>query len=343
MKARNISFDYAKGIGIIIVVFAHLWRGLQGAGLLPDVDKDVFLSISSSCTVWSMPAFFCVSGVLYGRGLEKRHGAKELAGKFDGIFYPYLIWSLITGILEVAGSGYRNGTSSLSSLLNIAWEPRGIFWFLYALLEAFVITEILIKLVGVSKTRIIILPVAGVLLLTWAPKSLPFSLSELQMSFVYFAVGVAVSTKIQMEQRTSVVTAVATLMAILGVLYISSMVFDIRSSSFRSVSTNATPIALVTLILFMIFCYSLPSNNLSWLQRLGERSMDIYLLHLLIIAPVRILMQKALGMTDPLLFIAIGLPAGVIGSLLLSDLLRKIRMGWLFSPPEFLSLKAKLK
>lgn len=342
MKVRNVSFDYAKGIGIIIVVFAHLLRGIEGAGLLGGMPRDVFLSISSSCTVWSMPAFFFISGILYGRGLDKRHGAKELAGKFDGIFYPYLIWSVITGLIEVASSGYRNGTSDLNSIYKVIWEPRGIFWFLYALFEAFLITEILIKFIGPAKSRLALLPISLAMLSTWGFGPLPMAISELQMSLVYFAIGLAISTKISMEQRPSVWIGIVSILGVFGVLYASTMLFSIRTTSFRSVTPNATAIALVVLAFFMVFCYSLPRTGLDWLQALGEKSMDIYLIHLLLIAPVRIFMQKALGLSDPLLFIIIGLPAGVFGSLFIAGILRRINMGWLFSPPKQVSLKSRL-
>lgn len=343
MKVRNVSFDYAKGIGIIIVVFAHLLRGIEGAGLLKDLPNNIYLAISSSCTIWSMPAFFLVSGILYGRNLEKRHGAKELAGKFDGIFYPYLVWSIITGVLEVIGSGYRNGVSDISTLYKIIWEPRGIFWFLYALIEAFIITEILIILVGPIRARFALLPISLVMLALWGFGPLPFAISELQMSLVYFALGLIISTKIPMGQRTSKITSITSLLAILAILYTSTMIMDIRTTSFRSVTPNATLVAILVLASFLVFCYSLPNSGLEWLQKLGERSMDIYLIHLLLIAPIRIAMQKLFGFSEPWLFIVVGLPAGVFGSMLLADALRKFKFSWLFTPPSFISIKYRLE
>ncbi|MGE5452615.1 MAG: acyltransferase family protein [Acidobacteriota bacterium] len=341
MKVRNVSFDYAKGIGIVVVVFAHLWRGLQGAGLLSMPETD-FFAISSSCTVWSMPAFFFVSGVLYGRGLDKRHGLPELAGKFDGIFYPYVIWSLIVGAFEVLGSGYRNGSTSVSSLLTILWEPRGIFWFLYALFEAFVLVEVMVFLVGVTKARWLVVPVAVLLLLLWEPRQLPFSLSEFQMSFIYFAVGVLIAPRMQMDQRVSWPMALTAGAALIGILYLSHVVFGIRTASFRSVTPNATAVALLVLGVFLLFCYSLPRMKLEWLARLGERSMDVYLLHLLLIAPIRIVMQKIFHVENPIIYMALGLPFGILGALFMADALKKIKLGFLFSPPAALSLKARL-
>lgn len=342
MTARNVSFDYAKGIGIVVVVFAHLWRGMSGSGLLPDVSQQAFWAVSSSCTIWSMPAFFFVSGLLYGKNVLKRHGLKEFAGKFDGIFYPYIIWSVAIGLFEVMGSGYRNGSTPISSLLTILWEPHGIFWFLYALIEAFALSELLVAVFGAKRLQYVALPVALVLLAIWEPRNLFFSLSEFQMSFVYFALGLFFATRIPVEQRPSGIRAALSFLAIPSTLYIGHIVLGIKTESFRSVTPNATALAVVVLCLFIFFCYSLPATRLNWLANLGSRSMDIYLIHLLIIAPIRIALHKFGGITNPLIYVVVALPLGIIGSLFLADILRKLRFNWMFSPPRFLSAKAWL-
>jgi surface polysaccharide O-acyltransferase-like enzyme len=274
--------------------------------------------------------------------MEKRHGAKELAGKFDGIFYPYIIWSFVIGIFEILGSGYRNGQTTFASLLGVMWEPRGILWFLYALFEAFALTELLIYFFGVKRARLLVVPVAIVLLALWQPRPLLFAISEFQMSFIYFAVGVLLAPRMRMEQATSIVTATVSLAAIFGCLYAAHAVFDMKTTSFRSVSPNATILAMLVLALFLLFCYSLPVVKMAWLAKLGERSMDIYLLHLLLIAPVRIVLQKFVGISNPAIIICIGLPIGVVGSLMVADGLKRLKLGWLFTPTVALSLKSKL-
>ncbi len=342
MSQRNLSFDYAKGIGIIIVVFAHLWRGIDGAGLLKDVPQNWFYALSSSSTIWSMPAFFFVSGALYSGTMERRHGLKEVGGKFDGIFYPYIIWSLIIGAFEVIGSGYTNGSTSPYALLSFPWAPRSIFWFLYALFEAFLLTELLIFLTS-PRTARLILPAIGVaLLLLWKPINLPFALSEFQMSFIYFAIGVFIAPFLRKEQISHAGITAISLAGILATLYIFHITFNERTYSFRSVTPNATPIAITVLIAFFLFCYSLPAKKLGWLSTLGERSMDIYLIHLLLIAPARIALHKVFGITNIYIILLIGIPVGVFGSLLAADLLRKMGLGWVFSPPQKISLKRML-
>lgn len=50
------------------------------------------------------------------------------------MFYPYLIWSVIIGLFDMLGSGLRNQNGDCGDLLDILWNPHGIFWLLYVLL-----------------------------------------------------------------------------------------------------------------------------------------------------------------------------------------------------------------
>lgn len=342
MVSRNIALDYAKGIGIVVVVFAHLWRGLSGAGLLDNWRPDLVAGVSSACTLLSMPIFFFVSGLLYGRGMERRHGLKEFAGKVDAIFYPYLIWSVVIGLFEVLGSGLRNHSGGWGNLLDILWNPHGIFWFLYVLLLTFALVELVIYLAGVQRARLLALPMGALLLLAypWAPKL--FCLPELCMSFIYFAVGLTLAGALPKVQKPSWPGFMLALAGLSLLTFMAHAVWDMGTHSLRSVSPNALLTALAILVLFMAMCYALPEKGLAWLAYLGERSMDIYLVHLLFVATVRIFLQKAIHAHALMIYLVPGICLGIGGSLILTHWLKSGRAKYLFAPPDFLSLKARL-
>lgn len=342
MVSRNIALDYAKGIGIVIVVFAHLWRGLAGAGLLKGWSPDVVAGISSACTLMSMPIFFFVSGLLYGRSMARRHGLKEFAGKVDAIFYPYLIWSVIIGLFEMLGSGLRNHSGHWGDLLDILWNPHGIFWFLYVLLLTFALVELTIYAVGVQWARLLVMPMGALLLLVypWAPRL--FCLPEFCMSFIYFALGMTLAGVLPKVQRPSWLGFGLASMALLMFTYLAHAAWHMGTHSMRSVSPNALLTALAILLLFMTMCYALPEKGLAWLAYLGERSMDIYLVHLLFVATVRIFLHKAIHAQALLVYLVPGICLGIGGALILTHWLKSGPGRYLFSPPRFLSLKARL-
>lgn len=336
---RSFALDYAKGIGIVVVVFAHLWRGLQGAGLLDGVPQDVFISISALATMVSMPTFFFASGFLYGKAVDRRHGLKEFLGKVDAILYPFIVWTILIGLVECLTTGVRNGSSSWTSVaMSLVW-PSGIFWFLAALMSAFGVCELLIAAAGVRAFRWLVLPVALLMLALWSPDPLPFALRDLQLSFIYFALGVLLSGRFSMAQRPSWGRALAFLFLMALVYWLIQQNENFRTHSFRSVTPNAVAISLAFLFLFYGFCLSLPASGLKPLLTLGERSMDIYLIHLLFIGGCRILLQKVVGLDNPIIVGAVSLVVGIWGPLVLVDLLKRSGLGWLFAPPKAWSAK----
>lgn len=342
MSARNIALDYAKGIGIVVVVFAHLWRGLTGAGLLGSLHPDLVAGVSSACTLLSMPIFFFVSGLLYGRNMARRHGLVEFAGKVDAIFYPYLIWSIVIGMFEVLGSGLRNHGAAWGDLLDILWNPHGIFWFLYVLLLAFALIELLISLAGVQFARLLVLPIGLLLLLgyPWAPKL--FCLPEFCMSFIYFALGLTLADTLPKVQKPTWAGFGLALAALMLLTYQAHAVWHLGTHSLRSVSPSALPTAVALLACFMAMCYALPEKGMPWLAYLGERSMDIYLVHLLFVATMRIFLQKVIHLQDIWIYLVSGIGLGIGGALVLTNWLKSGPAGYLFVPPDFLSFKRRL-
>ncbi|MGC4062616.1 MAG: acyltransferase [Aquabacterium sp.] len=341
MKSRNIALDYAKGAGILIVVFAHLFRGLWGAGLLKGLDPDVIAAISSTCTILSMPTFFLVSGLLYGGNMAKRHGLKEFAGKFDAIFYPYVVWSVIVGAFEVFAAGWSNHGATLHDLHDILWNPHGIFWFLYALLLAFALVELMIYAMGVAWAKRLVLPVGvGLILIEpWMPHI--FALHEICMSFLYFGLGIVLVEWVPKTQIPSWLKFAALAAVLFAIEYVAHFHMDAGTHSPRAITPNAILTALISLFVLMWMCYSLPSG-LSKLAYLGERSMDIYVTHLLFIAPVRMVLNKFAGVHDVSIYLAVGMLVGIVGPLLFTDYLKKTVLICLFQPPSFLSLKNRL-
>ena len=72
-----------------------------------------------------------------------RVGAKNLVlNKIDTIFYPFIIWSVIQGSIEVGLSNYTNGNVTVVEVFSMLWEPRAQFWFLYALFIIFIVTSL---------------------------------------------------------------------------------------------------------------------------------------------------------------------------------------------------------
>src|SRR5690554_4443884 len=138
MQERNAWVDYAKAIGIILVVYGHVARGVFNAGL--PMDEELFVLVDSIIYSFHMPLFFFLSGLFFYDSLMKRGTGGLIVNKVDTIVYPFIVWSLLQGFFEVALSNYTNGQVTVTEVLSLLWEPRAQFWFLYALFMVFVLS-----------------------------------------------------------------------------------------------------------------------------------------------------------------------------------------------------------
>ena len=148
MQERNVWVDYAKAIGIILVVYGHVARGVFNAGL--PMDEAEFVLVDSIIYSFHMPLFFFLSGLFFFDSLQKRGRGGLIINKIDTIAYPFIVWSLLQGLFEVALSNYTNGQVTLVEVFSLLWMPRAQFWFLYALFLVFVR---LLPVISMSETR----------------------------------------------------------------------------------------------------------------------------------------------------------------------------------------------
>lgn len=122
--------DAARGLGIVLVVFGHVERGLNSAGMVPG--GSVLFPIDYLLYTFHMPLFFFLAGI--NAVHSRRRGPGDfLGGKLWTVAYPYFLWSLIQGSAQTLMGGAINHAVSWPDLLAIPWRPISPFWFLYAL------------------------------------------------------------------------------------------------------------------------------------------------------------------------------------------------------------------
>src|ERR671933_120684 len=94
--------DYAKGVGIILVVYGHVVIGITNAGIIASATDTLRLFPKYSLDLiytFHMSLFFFLSGLVADGNPSKSNGDfKSLFWKkVKTIAYPYLVWSIIQG------------------------------------------------------------------------------------------------------------------------------------------------------------------------------------------------------------------------------------------------------
>ena len=328
---RNASFDCAKGIGIILVVYGHVARGLLNAGL--PVDKEFHVLADSAIYSFHMPLFFFISGSFAIGSLARRGWRGLVLSKLDTIFYPYIVWSLLQGLLEVSLSGATNGSVTLGQVFSLLWQPRAHFWFLYELFSVFVIAGLLYRCTNRFWLSTVFVASIALYLSGFSPVDI-YAFNTLGQWFVYFALGVITANRVP---RLGIKNGYA-LAFFTAAFLVGQWVFhDALGYLDNSHSTMAgLLLALFGIAFVMAISQHVVGFNWSWLQTVGRRSMEIYLVHVIAGSGIRIILHRFLGVTDIGIHMVLGMVGAVVLPLLLATFCERLGIEWIFRPPRFL-------
>ncbi len=161
---RDGSIDIAKGIGIILVVFAHTivpqLRNAAGA-------KFIWIFIYN----FHMPLFFFISGYLFEKGLEHYTSkSKFILGKLKLLMLPYLVFSVfayafiacalkisvLASVLKSGGYSAVPLADAAMSILTYNGHADQHLWFVYSLFIVFTLNILMPKIMR-SKPMLVLL------------------------------------------------------------------------------------------------------------------------------------------------------------------------------------------
>jgi fucose 4-O-acetylase-like acetyltransferase len=322
-KTRDLSLDVAKGLGIILVVVGHAWRGLETAGMVGD--PALFHLVDSLIYNFHMPLFFLLSGMTFEAWALKRPLPEAAISRVTRLLWPLVLWTYIFyGARLAAGDAANSQVHGWQSLLFFPLPPRDHFWFLWALFLQHLACLALLRLVG----RPLGPAIWGALALAVVVGSsiTPVGLNAWTFGAATYAgaflTGLALGPK-GLPARGMTAFAVAC-----GVfLGVEAASFHLPQSLLVSQLVGIV-LALAFLALVRILCTSGLKPALRLLAWLGVSSMGIYLAHTIFSAGTRAVLARTT--TDLSLHMIFGTLAGLIGPLILYALIRRFgRPQWI--------------
>lgn len=329
---RLSYMDYAKAIGIILVVYGHIARGLQTAGIT--IDADWFRAIDNGIYVFHMPLFFFLSGVFFKESFLRKGPRYLLLSKADSILYPFIVWSLLQGGLEVFFSTYTNGSLSWAEVFSFAWQPRAQFWFLHSLFLIFCLFTLLSVLFQkISATWLLVICVLVYFIRPFFGGNAV--VQQISAFSVFFAAGILFSeTKADQGPQCNKFAMLFGLLFVIG-QYGFYQLQGVRGA----VHAGAALILAFTSIMFVMSLARVLANvDIKWLRYLGASSMIVYLMHILAGSGARIVMVKLFNVDAVAVHLVIGVAAGLILPLMIFRVLELYRVKVLFYPPKSCSM-----
>lgn len=334
-KQRQSWVDIAKGIGILLVVYGHVARGVFNTGIA--MDEGLFRLVDSLIYSFHMPLFFFISGLFFLASLQAKGRGGVVAAKTDAILYPYLIWSLLQGFVEVFLAAHTNGQARVSDVLALLWQPRQQFWFLYALF-LISLTCALVYRRDSSRRFLVVMSLAFLVAYLFRDDiHLGLQGSFVAGNAVFFALGV-LARQVDLPGRlasSSALVLSAGLFAASQYVYHRVLGLDYASGGPLFLANALFGIAFVTAL-----SVRLSALNARWLAALGAASMAIYLMHVLAGGGCRILMKSLLGIDDASAHLVLGTLLGTLLPLAAFRVATRWRLGFLFAPPRAVSAAA---
>lgn len=304
--------DVAKGIGIILVVFGHVLRGLASSGIMQSSGyvkllDDVIYS-------FHMPLFFFISGMLLKSAIGKYSVDSFFFSKLKTLAYPFFVWSLLQGGMLLLLSKYTSRHVSVADILSFPIHPIEQFWFLYALFFISTTFFFIHKAMGMFASEQIctaILLLACFVLYPFA--NLVSVVPPLFYIFHYgffFILGLFFSLRIEifsevLTKRTNVFLLAACFILCQAMFH---FLFDLSHERGTYYGLALAVISIFSILSISMFSVEkLPAFFVS----LGVLSMPIFLMHIIFASGFRIVLMKLFHVNQAWVHLILGTLVGL--------------------------------
>ena len=323
LKLRLNWIDYAKGIGIIFVVFGHVIKGLYSSKLIDPTFFDYAVNFVYS---FHMPLFFILSGYFFVKSFLKRGTQQFVLNKVETILYPFVIWSLLQTFIEIKLSAYTNNHVKSSELLTCLYLPRSQFWFLFAL---FFINILNVFFFNISKKWGVFIS-NFVCVVYYLINYQLYIFDKTFVNLVYFAFGIILSqyNTITRQLLQNAYLFILNIVVFAGALY---LYFNFPKTEWYNLLLPQLSGSFV-----IIYLSERMSNHKAFLfiQYMGVNSLIIYLVHMLAGNGTRIFLSKFLHIQNSAIHILAGTILGLLMPLVVYNIAIKTKyLSWLFQFP----------
>lgn len=304
---RLAWLDYAKAFAIALVVFGHASRsvertdGLVWSAGLRYADHLIY--------TFHIPLFFILAGfaasLMMGRGV-----AAQARGLFWGLCVPYVVWSVVWVGLKIAFPGAVNEPATWSDLITAIWLPVEHMWFLQHLLIARLFWMVVEKATAGSErlhiSSALIVALFAVASLTAVFEPEPRLATALLSNIGFVGAGLVWLPEFlkRVHADRQLIFAVAAFVGWL-ILAMSLAPDDLGALSFSAALLAA--FAVVAVVVRVQPPRGIVARTAAFV---GEASLAIYVIHSIVIAAVRAVLQKA-GLLDEAFLIVTGTVLGL--------------------------------
>lgn len=324
-KRRQLDFDVARGAAIILVVFGHAFIGAMNVHGDSPVTRFVVLLLYT----FHMALFFLISGALGPSG--GKPDIARLGRRLTlRIVYPYILWTVILWLSHYLANDFTNNRAAMIGVADFLWAPVDVMWFLYVL---FFITIALTFMSALDRRLKLAIGLTLYISAHFIPP--PLIVQHLLRFGGIALIGSSLDagSVLRFASRPWVLAGAAALFAG-GSLFAWQKALEGPIPGYPAFDLIFAPCSVGGVLLMLGVSRLLlggdgreARNPLSaGLVYIGQRTMPIFLAHLLFTAGARIAMAQV-GLTDFSVIVAVGTLLGVALPLIAYEIGEKLRLG----------------
>lgn len=323
MGNKHHWVDVAKGIGIFLVVYGHMARGVYRADL--GFNEEFFVFFDRLIYSFHMPLFFVLSGIFFLSSVDKRTTKNYIITKVDTLIYPFIIWSVIQGSIQVLLSSQTNSSIGFNDVFSMFWRPQQQMWYLYCLFSISVFFLLLHKCKLLNFKYIILIFIVLNVSQLYDLRILMY----ITKYGVYFLLGICIQQYNLFDKITSMP------LKFIGVLIITFIISF--SASFRESNVLLSLyLSVVGSSLVILIANKIKGPPSKFLAYVGRYSLNIYLMHILCGTGVRIILDKLFHIDNAYFIFSMAVLAGVLLPILITKILIIFNVNFLFTRPKFI-------
>ncbi len=331
---RVAYIGIAKGLLIVFVVFGHAWQAVFNNNILHDAN--IYHMVDGWIYSFHMPAFFFISGMFAMQSAQRPIGYFILR-KLQTIAYPFILWSVLQLLLQLLMTESTTNTMTMIDFLKIPIEPIMQFWFLYALFFLFLFFIVLRQ---ITSSRTIYLGV-GILLflvcrLGYGTCCLAFI--YIAGNFIYFSAGIFCSEFLTRYLVKDWLGSHRLFFYSLVLFFVSIILQPALSIFSPEVCSWMQPVAAMVglgfVLLASLFLFSISKTISSIFMFLGNRSLEIFVAHIIFSAGFRIAVIQIAEVDSVSVHLLGATAAGLAGPLLLVSLANRFGLRYMFTWPS---------
>lgn len=323
--------DFARGLGIILVVVGHTWRGLWNADILQDAA--LYDQLDAAIYLFHMPLFFCLSGLTFAAADRRRgRGPTVFTALAWRCLYPLTLWTYLFVLLRIAAGQLANSPTSWADLPLFPIPPLEFLWFLWAIFLIQLAMMAVHRIVGFGWCALglgVLIAILGELFLRSEFSSpLAFRLVAQAVHYMpFFLIGMVLAVlpadPLWLIRKRPWFAA---LLALAAFLPFAATAPDLMAH--RGFVRWIMGGVAMALFLALSAALGIALSQSRWapaslfVQRLGVASLAIYLAHVIASAVFRIIASR-LGLEDVWLHLVFGSFVGLLGPLVLLQLSRR--------------------